>query len=90
MEKLRKDGLYDQVRINALFALYQNLKSIDAQLQNLETERNLVLDNAQQPEHQLKDDDIKGMKDIVVRIKQNLTLNLFYSDMPFDYRLYFL
>lgn len=73
LEKLRKDGLYDQVRINALFALYQNLKSIDAQLQNLETERNLVLDNAQQPEHQLKDDDIKGMKDIVVRIKQNLT-----------------
>ncbi|QER38802.1 TIGR01666 family membrane protein [Acinetobacter suaedae] len=73
LEKLRKDGLYDQVRINALFALYQNLKSIDAQLQNLETERNLVLDNAQQPEHQLKDDDLKGMKDIVVRIKQNLT-----------------
>ncbi|MEE9902671.1 MAG: YccS family putative transporter [Acinetobacter haemolyticus] len=73
LEKLREDGLYDQVRINALFALYQNLKSIDAQLQNLETERNLVLDNAQQPEHQLKDDDLKGMKDIVVRIKQNLT-----------------
>ena len=73
LEKLRKDGLYDQVRINALFALYQNLKSIDAQLQNLETERNLVLDNAQQPEHQLKDDDLKGMNDIVVRIKQNLT-----------------
>jgi len=73
LEKLREDGLYDQVRVNALFALYQNLKSIDAQLQNLETERNLVLDNAQQPEHQLKDDDLKGMKDIVVRIKQNLT-----------------
>ncbi|EFF81632.1 TIGR01666 family membrane protein [Acinetobacter haemolyticus ATCC 19194] len=73
LEKLREDGLYDQVRVNALFALYQNLKSIDAQLQNLETERNLVLDNAQQPEHQLKDDDLKGMNDIVVRIKQNLT-----------------
>ncbi|AZN68265.1 TIGR01666 family membrane protein [Acinetobacter haemolyticus] len=73
LEKLREDGLYDQVRVNALFALYQNLKSIDAQLQNLETERNLVLDNAQQPEHQLKDDDLKGMKDIVIRIKQNLT-----------------
>ncbi|NAR87983.1 YccS family putative transporter [Acinetobacter haemolyticus] len=73
LEKLREDGLYDQVRVNALFALYQNLKSIDAQLQNLETERNLVLDNAQQPEHQLKDDDLKGIKDIVVRIKQNLT-----------------
>ncbi|MGG2096358.1 YccS family putative transporter [Acinetobacter haemolyticus] len=73
LEKLREDGLYDQVRVNALFALYQNLKSIDAQLQNLETERNLVIDNAQQPEHQLKDDDLKGMKDIVVRIKQNLT-----------------
>ncbi len=73
LEKLREDGLYDQVRINALFALYQNLKSIDAQLQNLETERNLKLINAQQAENQLKDDDLKGWNDIIVRVKQHLT-----------------
>lgn len=73
LEKLRDDGLYDQVRVNALFALYQNLKSIDAQLQNLETERNLQLINAQQVENQLKDDDLKGWKDIQVRVQQHLT-----------------
>lgn len=73
LEKLREDGHYDQVRINALFALYQNLKSIDAQLQNLETERNLQKINAQHAESQLKDDDLKGWNDIMVRIKQHLT-----------------
>lgn len=73
LEKLRKDNLYDQVRINALFALYQNLKSIDAQLQNLETERNLQLINTQQAENQLKDDDLKGVNDIIIRIKQHLS-----------------
>lgn len=73
LEKLREENLYDQVRINALFALYQNLKSIDEQLQNLETERNLTLINAQQAENQLKDDDLKGWSDIVVRVKQHLT-----------------
>ena len=73
LEKLRKDGHYDQVRINALFALYQNLKSIDAQLQNLETERNLQKINAQHTESQLKDDDLKGWNDIMVRVKQHLT-----------------
>ncbi|UTO20191.1 YccS family putative transporter [Acinetobacter sp. Z1] len=73
LEKLRKDGFYDQVRINALFALYQNLKSIDAQLQNLETERNLQQINAQSAEKQLKDDDLKGWSDIIVRVKQHLT-----------------
>lgn len=73
LEKLRKDNIYDQVRVNALFALYQNLKSIDAQLQNLETERDLQLINTQQTEHQLKDDDLKGWNDIFVRVKQHLT-----------------
>jgi len=73
LEKLREDNIYDQVRVNALFALYQNLKSIDAQLQNLETERDLQLINTQQTEHQLKDDDLKGWNDIFVRVKQHLT-----------------
>ncbi|MBP0661806.1 hypothetical protein J8J07_23090, partial [Mycobacterium tuberculosis] len=66
LEKLREDNIYDQVGVNALFALYQNLKSIDAQLQNLEAERGLRLTNAQQTEHQLKDDDRKVWNDIFV------------------------
>ena len=73
LEKLRNEGIYDQVPINALFALYQNLKSIDAQLKNLETERNLKLINAKLEEHQLKDDDLKGWGDIIIRIKQHLS-----------------
>lgn len=55
------------------FALYRNLKSIDSQLLNLETEQHIQSDKVKQAENQLKDDDLKGWNDIVVRIKQNLT-----------------
>ncbi|WOE33104.1 MULTISPECIES: YccS family putative transporter [unclassified Acinetobacter] len=71
--KLRSEHQYDQVWVNALNALYQNLKSIDAQLNNLETERHIKLDKAKYIENQLKDDDLKGWDDIVIRIKQHLT-----------------
>ncbi|MEL4299910.1 YccS family putative transporter [Acinetobacter ursingii] len=73
LEKLQQEQIYDQVWVNALYALYQNLKSIDAQLRNLETKRNISLEKSKQFEHQLKDDDLKGWSDIVTRIKQNLT-----------------
>ncbi|AXY60807.1 YccS family putative transporter [Acinetobacter sp. WCHAc010052] len=73
LERLRKDPQYDQVWVNALFSLYQNLKSVDAQLRNLETERNISADKTRHIEHQLKDDDLKGWDDIVIRIKQNLS-----------------
>ena len=73
IEKLRSENNYDLVWVNALTALYQNLKSIDAQLRNLETERNIKFDKAKHIENQLKDDDLKGWDDIVIRIKQNLT-----------------
>ena len=73
LEKLRDEQQYDQIWVNALFSLYQNLKSIDAQLRNLETERNIKLDKAKHIESQLKDDDLKGWDDIKVRIKQHLT-----------------
>ncbi|OTG83816.1 YccS family putative transporter [Acinetobacter sp. ANC 4648] len=73
LEKLRDDSSYDQVWVNALFSLYQNLKSIDAQLRNVETLRNINRDKAKHIENQLKDDDLKGWDDIVARIKQNLT-----------------
>ncbi|OTG65573.1 YccS family putative transporter [Acinetobacter silvestris] len=73
LEKLRDDSNYDQIWVNALFALHQNLKSIDAQLRNVETLRNINRDKAKHIENQLKDDDLKGWDDIVARIKQNLT-----------------
>ena len=73
LQRLKNDENYDQVWINALFSLYQNLKSIDGQLRNVETERHLKLDKHKMAEQQLRDDDLKGWDDIVLRFKQNLT-----------------
>ncbi len=73
LDKLQSEGKYDLIWVNALFSLYQNLKSIDAQLRNLETERHITLDQSKHIENQLKDDDLKGWDDIVIRIKQHLT-----------------
>ena len=70
---LKNDPNYDQIWVNALFSLYQNLKSIDAQLRNVETLRQMNKERTQHIENQLKDDDLKGWDDIVARIKQNLT-----------------
>ncbi|MEG0344807.1 MAG: YccS family putative transporter, partial [Acinetobacter sp.] len=73
LDKLKQEEKYDLMWINAFFSLYQNLKSIDAQLRNLETERHITTDQSKHIEHQLKDDDLKGWDDIFIRIKQNLT-----------------
>lgn len=73
LQKMRKDEQHDLLWINALFALMQNLKAIDAQLRNVETERYIKLDKNKHIENQLKDDDLKGWEDITSRIKQNLT-----------------
>ncbi|WP_171530107.1 YccS family putative transporter [Acinetobacter defluvii] len=73
LDRLRQSQNYDQVWVNALFSLYQNLKSIDAQLQNVETERHIKYDQSKQFENQLKDDDLKGWEDIKSRITQHLT-----------------
>lgn len=73
LQKMRQDQQHDLLWINALFALMQNLKAIDAQLRNVETERYIKLDKNKHIENQLKDDDLKGWEDIVSRIKQNLT-----------------
>lgn len=73
LEEMQKNQEYDQIWINALRALYQNLKSIDVQLRNLETERHIQLDKNRHIEQQLRDDDLKGWEDIRIRIKQNLT-----------------
>lgn len=73
LERLRAEQYYDQVSVSALFALYQNLKSIDAQLRNVETERHIKFDRTKPIENQLKDDDLKGWEDMVIRVKQHLT-----------------
>jgi len=73
LDKLKKEEKYDLIWINALFALYQNLKSIDAQLRNLETERNIKYDQSKHIENQLKDDDLKGWDDMIIRFKQHLS-----------------
>ncbi len=73
LQKMRQDQHHDLIWINALFALMQNLKAIDAQLRNVETERYIKLDKNKHIENQLKDDDLKGWEDIISRIKQNLT-----------------
>lgn len=73
LDRLQQQHIYQQVWINALYALYENLKSIDVQLRNIETERHIKLDKSKHIEQQLKDDDLKGWNDIHARIKQNLT-----------------
>ena len=73
LEKLREEKQYDQIWVNALSGVYQNLKSIDGQLRNLETEQTMNAERAQHAENQLKDDDLKGFDDILIRIKQHLT-----------------
>lgn len=72
LERLKTSYPEDPIWINALYALYINLKEIDGQLCNLETERTLYT-KASKYDHQLKDDDLKGWSDIKARILQNLT-----------------
>lgn len=73
LEQLKLQPDHNPIWVNALFALLQNLKAINAQLRNVETERHIKFDKTKQLENQLKDDDLKGWDDIVIRIKQNLT-----------------
>lgn len=73
LEKLRAQQQYDLVWINALSSLHQNLKSIDAQLYNIDTEQHIKPDQDKFFDHQLNDDDLKGWSDIIIRIRQNLT-----------------
>lgn len=73
LEQLKRQADHNPIWVNALFALLQNLKAINAQLRNVETERHIKFDKTKPLENQLKDDDLKGWDDIVIRIKQNLT-----------------
>lgn len=72
LNRLYIDYPNDPIWINALKSLYKNLKSIDNQLYNLETEQVITTQEAQQ-ESPLKDDDLKGWADIFSRVQQNFT-----------------
>lgn len=73
IEKLRYEKNYDLSWINSLSSLYQNLKAIDHQLNNIETEQHIEHDHDKSLDHQLNDDDLKGWSDIIIRVRQNLT-----------------
>lgn len=73
LEKLNDYPDYHYNWINSLFSLYHNLKAIDAQLSNIDTEQHIQQEQQLPIYHQLNDDDLKGWSDIVVRVRQNLT-----------------
>ncbi|GAB3047208.1 YccS family putative transporter [Acinetobacter apis] len=62
----------DPIWIRAFHSLYKNLKSIDSQLRNLETEQALNFEDLKQ-ENLLTDDDLKGFSDIKSRFIQHFT-----------------
>lgn len=70
---------YDQgrnlIHLNALTLILTNLKEIDAQLANMETERSFLQKNFNRNDinQQLRDDSLQGFADIWQRIRQNLT-----------------
>lgn len=72
LNRLHLDYPNDPIWINALKSLYKNLKSIDSQLKNLETEQAITIQEINK-DSLLKDDDLKGWSDIFSRIKQNFT-----------------
>ncbi|MBF7683487.1 TIGR01666 family membrane protein [Acinetobacter sp. B5B] len=72
LHRLHLDYPNDPIWINAFKSLYKNLKSIDSQLRNLETEQSITTQEMQK-ESLLKDDDLKGWSDILSRVKQNFT-----------------
>ncbi|ONG42334.1 TIGR01666 family membrane protein [Alkanindiges hydrocarboniclasticus] len=70
---------YEQGRnpiyLNALSLILTNLKEIDAQLANMETERSFLQKNFDRNDinQQLRDDSLQGFTDIWQRIRQNLS-----------------
>lgn len=74
LEKTRHQAHHDPAIMTALFALFQNLKAIDAQFVSLESEAHIKSRPKQaMSDDKLVDDDLKGWQDILTRIKQNFT-----------------
>lgn len=63
------------LQASALRLLYKNLKAIDGQLASLQLDPNAALKNINllDEDNQLADEDLHGMHDIILRVKQNLS-----------------
>lgn len=63
------------LQVSALQLLYKNLKAIDGQLSSLQLDPNAALKNINllDEDNQLADEDLHGMQDMILRIKQNLS-----------------
>lgn len=73
LNQLEQEKGYDFIWLNALRSLERNLKAINAQLKNLESEREILKQYKEESDHQLSDDDLTGWQDIKQRIKQNFS-----------------
>ena len=63
------------LQVNALCLLYKNLKAIDGQLSSLQLDPNAALKhiNLLDEDNQLADEDLHGVQDVLLRIRQNLS-----------------
>lgn len=73
LDQLELEQHYDLVWLKALRSLQRNLKEIDAQLKNLESERAFLNNKAPSQDDALQNDDLNGLKDIWQRMRQNLS-----------------
>lgn len=71
IEQLEQEQCYDPVSLSALRGLQRNLKEIDAQLKNLESERLLLTQYKNETDHNLTDDDLNGWKDSIQRMRRH-------------------
>src|SRR5690606_28464033 len=73
LDKSRQKPQYDHVWIHPLLALFQNMRSIDSQLRNMESVQSIKSERLKHIEYLVRDDDLKGWDDIKIRSKQHLT-----------------
>lgn len=71
IQQLEKEGCYDPILLSALRGLHNNLKEIDAQLKNLESEQLLLTQYKNEQENTLANDDLNGFEDMWQRMKRN-------------------
>ena len=73
LQQLEQEQQYDAVWLNALRGLKRNLKEIDNQLINLQSEPSILNQYQSDHDHRLVDDDLTGWADIKQRIRQNFS-----------------
>jgi uncharacterized membrane protein (TIGR01666 family) len=73
LEQLATEACYDIVWINSLYSLQKNLKEIDAQLRNVESERAFLNHKILAKEDALRDDALTGWSDIKQRMRSHFS-----------------